>query len=294
MAKLDSPDNKSKLDVAEGGSLTSRRETASGGLNHLLWVIIPLVLAAIGWSLAGDHLVAARTQTIGEVAGITVIGLLGLILGLYTRHSRVRIERAYSQHLEGLSQRLRSLAYQDSLTELYNHRYFYEQLAHEVERANRYSRPVSVILLDLNNFKEVNDTYGHLMGDKLLSLMGKIIKEQVRGADIPARYGGDEFAIILPDTPLRAARSTAEKLSQAIATGQTSTGISEGVPISASCGVASCPDEARTVSDLLQLADDRVYSTKRAEEPLEEEPSALQRMPAMGEDPQLAQRAAQS
>ncbi|MCH7592664.1 MAG: GGDEF domain-containing protein [Planctomycetes bacterium] len=84
------------------------------------------------------------------------------------------------------------MAYQDSLTDLYNHRYFYEQLSHEVERAQRYGRPVSVILLDLDNFKQVNDTYGHLMGDKLLALMGQVIKDQVRSADIAARYGGDE------------------------------------------------------------------------------------------------------
>lgn len=266
MAQLAPLDSSSKLDTAEAGSLTSRREPEPGRLSHLLWVIIPLVLAAIGWSIAGDRLVAARTQQIAEVATIAAIGVLGLLLGLYTRHSHIRVERAYSQHLEGLSQRLRSLAYQDSLTELYNHRYFYEQLAHEVERANRYARPVSVILLDLDKFKEVNDTYGHLMGDKLLSLLGKIINEQVRGADIAARYGGDEFAIILPDTPLRAAQATAAKLARAIAGGQTNGGLSEGIPIHASCGVASCPDEARTVSDLLQLADNRVYTAKRTED----------------------------
>ncbi len=264
MTKLTPLDGNSKLDAAGGGSLTSRREPSSGRQGQLLWVIVPLVLAAIGWSLAGDHLVAAETQQIGEVVAITAVGVLGLLLAFFTRHTSMRVERAYSAHLEGLSQRLRSLAYQDSLTELYNHRYFYEQLTHEVERAKRYARPVSVILLDLDHFKEVNDTYGHLMGDKLLSLIGKVINEQVRGADIAARYGGDEFAIILPDTPLQAAQAAADKLATAIVTGQTSTGQSEGIPISASCGVASCPDEARTVSDLLQLADERVYQSKRS------------------------------
>ena len=102
------------------------------------------------------------------------------------------------------------------------------------------------------------------MGDKLLSLIGKVINEQVRSADIAARYGGDEFAIILPDTPLHAAQATADKLTKAIAGGHTSTGQGEGIPTSASCGVASCPDEARTVSDLLQLADDRVYQSKKS------------------------------
>ena len=263
MAKLTPLNSDSKLNAADDGSLTSQREPKPGRLSRLLWVIVPLVLAAIGWSIAGDHLVAARTQQIGEVVAITLIGLLGFLLAFYTRHSNIQVERAYSAHLEGLSRRLRSLAYQDSLTALYNHRYFYEQLTHEVERANRYGHPVSVILLDLDKFKDVNDTYGHLMGDKLLSLIGKVISEQVRGADIAARYGGDEFAIILPDTPKAAAQATADKLARAIASGRTIAGQSEGVTISASCGVACCPDEARTVSDVLQLADERVYESKR-------------------------------
>jgi len=263
-SKLAPLDNNSKLDTADSGSLTSRREPKPGRLYHLLWVILPFVLAAIGWSLGGDHLVAARTQQIGEVAAIAAIGVIGVFLSFYTRHRNVQVERAYSAHLEGLSQRLRNLAYQDALTQLYNHRYFYEQLTHEVERAIRYGRPVSVILLDLNNFKEVNDTYGHLMGDKLLALVGKVLSEQVRSSDIAARYGGDEFAIILPDTSLEHAQATADKLARAIVAGRTNGIKSEGVPVSASCGVACCPDEARTVVDLLNLADQRVYKTKGA------------------------------
>lgn len=265
MAKLPQLDVPIAGEPVSPTGLPERKLPKRARTSLLVWSIVPLVFAALAWSLFAGDVFAERFYQFGQATGVVLIGVLGLVIGFYTKHATVQIERAYSGHLEGLSQRLRSLAYQDSLTDLYNHRYFYEQLTHEVERANRYGRPVSVILLDLDNFKDVNDTYGHLMGDKLLSLIGRVIKEQVRGADIPARYGGDEFAIILPDTTRAAAEATAEKLSRAIATGHTNAGpLSESLPLSASCGVSCCPDEARTVSDLLQLADDRVYKAKKS------------------------------
>lgn len=251
--------------AAERSGVGRRQPATQRGTAIFVCFMAPLVLALVCWSLWGGRWVPSSIQQAIELGGIVLIGVTGLILASHVRHRNVQIERAYSTHLEELSQRLRSLAYQDSLTDLYNHRYFYEQLSHEVERAQRYGRPVSVILLDLDNFKQVNDTYGHLMGDKLLALMGQVIKDQVRASDIAARYGGDEFAIILPDTPRPAAEATAEKLSRAIATGRTNAGsMSENLPLSASFGVACCPDESRSVSELLQLADDRVYAAKAA------------------------------
>ena len=234
-----------------------------GRVNHVLWIMVPLVYSIVGWSLGGEHLVSEQAQQLIEVAGISLTGAVGVLLAIYVRSHNSRVEGTYSAHLEELSQRLRSLAYRDSLTDLYNHRYFHEQLSHEVERATRYGRSVSIILMDLDHFKEVNDTYGHLMGDKLLALIGQIINNQVRGADIAARYGGDEFAIILTDTSGAAAEATARKLAKAIATGRTYAGsLSESLPLSTSYGVASCPDEARSVAELLQLADDRLYAAK--------------------------------
>jgi diguanylate cyclase (GGDEF)-like protein len=236
-----------------------------GGLRLVWLVMVPLVAAAVTWSLLQDLVLTGAVQHAIELAGIVITGAAGVALAWYVRSRNLKLERSYSTHLEELSQRLRSLAYHDSLTTLYNHRYFYEQLSHEVERAQRYGRPVSVILLDLDKFKYVNDTYGHLMGDKLLALLGQVINDQVRASDIPARYGGDEFAIILPDTSRAAAEATAEKLARAIRNGRTNAGpLSESMPVSASYGVACCPDEARSVSDLLQLADTRVYAAKTA------------------------------
>jgi hypothetical protein len=155
-----------------------RSQPAQGQAGHFLWLMVPLVYALVAWSLGGEYLVSHRLQQAIEVGGILATGAVGLLLAQYVRSRNMQVERAYSAHLEELSQKLRSLAYRDSLTELYNHRYFHEQLSHEVERANRYGHSVSVILMDVDNFKEVNDTYGHLVGDKLLSFLGQVISTQ--------------------------------------------------------------------------------------------------------------------
>lgn len=244
----------------------ARRQDTVTLITRFLWAaVLGLMLS---WSLFGGRILDERPQQVVEVVVIALGGLAGFAIAAYSRWWNVRVERAYSTHLEELSQRLRMLAYHDALTGLYNRGYFYEQLSHEVERAGRYGRPVSVILLDLDHFKEINDTYGHLMGDRLLALMGQIVRDQVRGADVAARYGGDEFGIILPDTPRAAAEATALKLENAIASGGAdSAGLSGSVQLGASFGVACCPDEARSVSELLHAADARLYANKKADRP---------------------------
>jgi len=230
-----------------------------------MWAMGLLVVAiTVAWVLLGDRLVSPDEHKALEVAAVVVAAASGVFIAAYSRQRNVARERAYSSHLEGLSRRLRYLAYRDSLTGLYNHRYFQEELAHEVERAQRYGQPLSVLMLDVDRFKEVNDTYGHLMGDTLLSYVAQVIAAQLRSSDVAARYGGDEFAVILPETDQTKAIAVAEKLSNAVSADHRWQGaLLENLGVGISFGVAAFPDDGRTADDLLGAADRRLYAAKR-------------------------------
>ena len=116
------------------------------------------------------------------------------------------------KHLE---EKLRLLSITDGLTGLYNHRHFHASLSRELERTRRYQRPLSLICFDLDRFKRCNDIWGHLEGDNVLRLVGELLGEIIRRTDQAFRYGGDEFFVLLPETPLNQAETTAEKIRQA-------------------------------------------------------------------------------
>ena len=157
----------------------------------------------------------------------------------------------------------RKLADRDPLTGFYNHRFLHERLGEEVIRAQRARQPLSVLMLDLDDFKLVNDTFGHLFGDRVLTWTAELIRSTLRGSDIPARYGGDEFAIILPETDAADARSAAERILEAFHD-RAFVGEQRGpVPIAASIGVATFPADGRTATDLIAAADRALYHVKR-------------------------------
>ena len=166
-----------------------------------------------------------------------------------------------------LYEEARALADRDQLTGFYNHRYLHQRFAEEVGRTKRARRPLSVLMLDLDEFKLVNDSYGHLYGDRVLAWTAEVIRSTLRTSDIPARYGGDEFAILLPETSAEAAESAAERIRTAFATGAHIGEAGEEIHVSLSIGVATYPADGRTATELIAFADAALYREKRGQEP---------------------------
>ncbi|MDA3895308.1 MAG: diguanylate cyclase [Desulfobacteraceae bacterium] len=135
---------------------------------------------------------------------------------LLLRLKRVLRERALTQERTLMLERLKELAITDDLTKLYNSRHFYNQLENEINRYKRYQRPLSLLLIDVDHFKEYNDTYGHLEGDKVLFNIAKLIKSCLRTMDTAYRYGGEEFTVILPETTCNAAMMVSERINKVV------------------------------------------------------------------------------
>ena len=154
---------------------------------------------------------------------------------------------------------LREIARTDSLTGLSNRRHLDETLSKEFDRAHRYGQPLGLLLLDVDNFKDLNDTYGHGRGDQVLRALGRLLKEHFRDVDHPCRFGGEEFAVVLPGTGLAAALETAERLRRRIESSNFS-----GLPITMSIGVGALPETKATDAEGLLTASDRaLYQAKR-------------------------------
>jgi diguanylate cyclase (GGDEF)-like protein len=131
---------------------------------------------------------------------------------LMLRISRVMRERSLINERDRMIENLKKLSIRDSLTELYNSRHFYAQLDKEITRSDRYLHPLSLIFIDIDNFKAINDSYGHMVGDKALLLIAKKMKTSLRSLDTAYRFAGDEFTIILPETSSEKAKVVAERI----------------------------------------------------------------------------------
>ncbi len=161
------------------------------------------------------------------------------------------------------NKRLEMLSITDGLTKLYNHRYFQDELARAFEESQRYQRPLSLAIVDLDFFKKVNDTYGHAVGDDVLKTVSRMFQESVRTTDLAARYGGEEFAVMMPETGLDDALVFAEKIRSMIETTPIQT---QAGPLQAtvSIGVGSVPHtRINLAKELVVAADKALYRAKK-------------------------------
>jgi diguanylate cyclase (GGDEF)-like protein len=169
----------------------------------------------------------------------------------------------FAQELQKANEQLREMAFKDGLTGLYNHRYFQDLMDHELSRAKRYKKPFSLIMLDLDHFKKINDQYGHPVGDVVLKEVSTAIQNSIRDCDFAARYGGEEFAVVLPETELKGGAMAAERMRKAVEDLKIAAkGIDIDVTISIGVTCYHTLTDNKDKSEIISEADKALYRSK--------------------------------
>ena len=208
---------------------------------------IPVIMQTAAGRRAED---LRRANEVGALGYITDPTDLDLLL------ARTRTLLEFKAYLDVCEE----AAFTDHLTGLANRRRFERQLEREVGRVQRFEHPFSLLMLDLDNFKSLNDSFGHDTGDEAIRRIGKVLREGTRGIDLAARIGGEEFAVLLVETNKQGGYEVAERLRNAIKQIE----IPQAGQITASFGVAECPTDAQTAADILKVADIALYEAKRS------------------------------
>jgi len=233
--------------------MVSKLPLVTGGLKKRLWAIIILVTGYLIYVSLGD-LIPDYWSFLGfRPYERTVVSLGLLIILLFS--------------LSGLaaSQKLASLAIKDGLTGIYNQTYMKARIQEEISRSERYKVPLSLILIDLDDFKSINDKYGHVVGDRTLKAFADFLQDMVRSSDIAGRFGGEEFVIILPQTACLDAAAAAERLRQEVARYPFRMGAQRDkvCQFTISIGVYSSSQSGMTADDFLTQADEALYRAKQ-------------------------------
>jgi diguanylate cyclase (GGDEF)-like protein len=211
---------------------------------------IPIILQSAARLAAEDFRLGAEVGALGFITDPTDLDLL---------LSRARTLLDFKAYLDTCEE----AAFTDHLTGLANRRRFERQLAREIARTARYGHPFCLVLVDIDEFKNVNDTFGHEAGDEAIRRLAKVLQAGIRGIDLAARIGGDEFAVILTETELERGVEVAERLRHSVKAIEIPTSNSRTAWITASFGVAESPTCAQTTAELMACADAALYEAKR-------------------------------
>lgn len=191
---------------------------------------------------------------------------MGFILLSYHKIQQLEFEITKREEVEEALRKsekgYKDLSITDGLTQLFNSRHFYSQLEMEIDRASRYNHPLSLLLMDIDNFKQYNDTYGHLEGDKVLASFGKVVHRCVRAVDAGYRYGGEEFTVILPETEVQGAVYAAERIRKGFEAEIFSPKPNKTVNITVSIGVTQYEPKEK-VKAFIKRADKAMYVAKK-------------------------------
>ncbi|MHB1188353.1 diguanylate cyclase [Thiobacillus sp.] len=246
------------------------RAQARAARSRALWVTFAaFVLAGAASLFAGVVLARSVTDpvdTLRQGAARLAEGKLSHRVEIHRHDELGELAAAFNAmagQLETDQATLDQLATRDGLTGLYNHRTFYTLLGDELARAQRFQRPVSLLLLDIDHFKRVNDTYGHLAGDAVIRGLGELLGREARAIDRVCRYGGEEITVILPETDPDAAARFAERLRAAVEAQPFDVGTGTPLHLTVSIGVASWPAHADTAQALVAAADAAMYAAKQ-------------------------------
>jgi two-component system cell cycle response regulator len=222
----------------------------------------PLLVPVIVLTGQGDETVAVRAMKSGAQDYISKGRLTSESLHRAMHNAMEKV--ALLRKIEEQRAELTRLATLDELTGLHNRRFFLRRLQDEIERAMRYKSPLALLLLDVDHFKRVNDSYGHLVGDAVLASLAEVLRASFRRTDVAARYGGEEFCALLPQTDHAGAEQVAERLRQAFAAAPVA--LQDGTRLSVTCsaGVAAFGSDAGDAQGLLRVADARLYRAKAA------------------------------
>jgi diguanylate cyclase (GGDEF)-like protein len=251
--------------IRVGFSSRSIDDAISDMQSNLLAVFAMAFLIGILGAVSLAKTVADPLKTLMAAANAVGEGDLDTVVRVTSDDEIGRLGTAFNRmtsEIRNSHDRLVMRANTDSLTGLYNHRCFHERLAAEVSRTVRYSHPLSVILLDIDHFKALNDMYGHPVGDRILHEMAALLVGQCRDIDTVARYGGEEFAVILPETIAMEGLAVAERLRNAVQDHRFQCSEGLNLALSISLGVAEYPSHSAEREDLVIAADLAMYQAK--------------------------------